>query len=106
MAERVSVLEFCGARCCCVAHRAPPAPNRLFYLAIPPSLFAAVAGNIRAELFHSGWNRLVVEKPFGQDLETFLELSNDLAMFRETELYRIDHYLGKEMVQNIMVLVS
>jgi glucose-6-phosphate 1-dehydrogenase len=74
--------------------------NRLFYLAIPPSLFGVVAAHIRASLFtKKGWNRLVIEKPFGRDLETFLELSRDLAMFSEDELFRIDHYLGKEMVQ-------
>ena len=59
--------------------------NRLFYLAIPPSLFAAVASNIRTHLFTKegeGWNRLVVEKPFGKDLETFLDLTNDLSMFQ------------------------
>ena len=46
--------------------------------------------------------RLVVEKPFGRDLDTFLDLSKSLSMFDEEQLYRIDHYLGKEMVQNLV----
>ena len=82
--------------------------NRLFYLAIPPSLFGVVAGNIREHLFNDdgpGWNRLVVEKPFGRDMETFLELSNQLSMFAEHELYRIDHYLGKEVCVCVCVCV-
>jgi glucose-6-phosphate 1-dehydrogenase len=85
---------------------APRSRNRLFYLAIPPSLFAQVAKNIRAHLFSGdgGWNRLVVEKPFGRDLETFLDLDAQMRIFNESELFRIDHYLGKEMVQNLIVL--
>jgi hypothetical protein len=80
--------------------------NRLFYLAIPPSLFGQVAKNIRAHLFSGdgAWNRLVVEKPFGRDLETFLDLDAQMRIFNESELFRIDHYLGKEMVQNLIVL--
>ena len=51
------------------------------------------------------WTRVIVEKPFGRDLESSNKLSNHLsALFKEEELYRIDHYLGKEMVQNLMVL--
>ena len=56
-------------------------------------------------LFRSGWNRVIVEKPFGKDLESSDKLSKHLAsLFREEEIYRIDHYLGKEMVQNLLVL--
>lgn len=52
-----------------------------------------------------GWNRIIVEKPFGRDLESSNRLSNHIAsLFREDQIYRIDHYLGKEMVQNLMVL--
>ncbi len=52
-----------------------------------------------------GWNRVIVEKPFGKDLESSDKLSKHLAsLFREEEIYRIDHYLGKEMVQNLLVL--
>jgi len=52
-----------------------------------------------------GWNRIIVEKPFGHDLESATKLSKSLAaLYQESQLYRIDHYLGKEMVQNLMVL--
>jgi len=51
------------------------------------------------------WTRLIIEKPFGHDLESSAKLSRHLAaLFTEEEIYRIDHYLGKEMVQNLMVL--
>lgn len=56
-------------------------------------------------LSHRGWNRIIVEKPFGRDLQTSQELSSHLSsLFKEDQIYRIDHYLGKEMVQNLMVL--
>lgn len=52
-----------------------------------------------------GWSRVIVEKPFGKDLESSEKLSSHLSgLFKEEEIYRIDHYLGKEMVQNLMVL--
>lgn len=52
-----------------------------------------------------GWSRVIVEKPFGHDLQSSEELSAHLsALFTEEQIYRIDHYLGKEMVQNLMVL--
>lgn len=52
-----------------------------------------------------GWNRVIVEKPFGHDLQSSEELSTHLSsLFTEEQIYRIDHYLGKEMVQNLMVL--
>lgn len=52
-----------------------------------------------------GWNRVIVEKPFGRDLQSSEELSAHLSsLFSEDQIYRIDHYLGKEMVQNLMVL--
>lgn len=52
-----------------------------------------------------GWNRIIVEKPFGRDLQSSDQLSNHISsLFREDQIYRIDHYLGKEMVQNLMVL--
>ena len=55
--------------------------------------------------FHSGWNRVIVEKPFGKDFDSSAELSKHLAsLYTEDQLYRIDHYLGKEMVQNMLVL--
>ncbi|XP_048689495.1 glucose-6-phosphate 1-dehydrogenase isoform X2 [Lepidochelys kempii] len=80
--------------------------NRLFYLALPPSVYEHVTRNIKeCCMGHGGWNRIIVEKPFGKDLESSNKLSNHIAsLFREDQIYRIDHYLGKEMVQNLMVL--
>nr|CAB3247922.1 glucose-6-phosphate 1-dehydrogenase-like [Phallusia mammillata] len=80
--------------------------NRVFYLALPPTVFADVTRNIHdACMSKCGWNRVIVEKPFGRDFDSSAELSNHLAgLFREDQLYRIDHYLGKEMVQNLLVL--
>lgn len=55
--------------------------------------------------FFRGWTRIIIEKPFGHDLESSEKLSKHLAsLFSETQIYRIDHYLGKEMVQNLMTL--
>jgi glucose-6-phosphate 1-dehydrogenase len=79
--------------------------NVLFYLSIQPSLYAAAAQRLgEAGLGQGeGWRRLVVEKPFGHDLVSAQELSHKLhKVFPEDEIYRIDHYLGKETVQNIL----
>ncbi|HEV3186352.1 MAG TPA: glucose-6-phosphate dehydrogenase [Xanthobacteraceae bacterium] len=83
--------------------------NCLFYLATPPDVFALVAGHLaQADLAREGdgrWRRIVIEKPFGADLESARELDRRLLkLFAENQIYRIDHYLGKETVQNIMVL--
>ncbi|XP_062870978.1 glucose-6-phosphate 1-dehydrogenase-like isoform X2 [Trichomycterus rosablanca] len=80
--------------------------NHLFYLALPPSVYHDVTKNIREHcMSNKGWNRVIVEKPFGRDLQSSEELSAHLsALFSEEQIYRIDHYLGKEMVQNLMVL--
>ncbi|CAH0489513.1 unnamed protein product [Peronospora farinosa] len=80
--------------------------NRLFYFAIPPTVFEPIGLSIKkAALTSCGWNRLIVEKPFGHDLESFNKLSKDMGvLYNEDEIYRIDHYLGKEMVQNLLVL--
>lgn len=81
--------------------------NRLFYLAIAPRFFGTVASFIKSEGLKdtTGWKRLVIEKPFGQDLQSAQELNNQIRhSFEENEIYRIDHYLGKEMVQNIEVI--
>eukprot|EP00667_Euglena_gracilis_P005948 EG_transcript_5995 len=80
--------------------------NRLFYLALPPSLFGPVSRLISTcAKTNAGFNRVIVEKPFGTDLETYEVLSKELAgILEEDQLYRIDHYLGKEMVQNIFAL--
>ncbi|HEY8172464.1 MAG TPA: glucose-6-phosphate dehydrogenase [Dehalococcoidia bacterium] len=85
------------------------AGNRLFYLATPPSAYAQIAHRLgEAGLVRGGktggWSRLVVEKPYGHDLESARELDRSIGLvFRERQIYRIDHYLGKETVQNIMV---
>ncbi|KAG7206270.1 hypothetical protein KM043_003654 [Ampulex compressa] len=80
--------------------------NRLFYLALPPSVFEDVTVHIRAVCMgDKGWTRVIIEKPFGRDALTSQRLSDHLAsLFREEQIYRIDHYLGKEMVQNMMTL--
>ncbi|ELR16838.1 glucose6-phosphate dehydrogenase, C-terminal domain containing protein [Acanthamoeba castellanii str. Neff] len=80
--------------------------NRIFYMAIPPSIFLDVAKAIQpAAMSKTGWNRVIVEKPFGHDLDSSRALSSSMSqLFTEDQLYRIDHYLGKEMVQNLMVL--
>jgi glucose-6-phosphate 1-dehydrogenase len=79
--------------------------NVLFYLSTQPSQYAETAAGLgKAGLSRgNGWRRLVVEKPFGHDLKSAQQLSKDLhEHFREEEVYRIDHYLGKETVQNIL----
>jgi len=80
--------------------------NRLFYLALPPSVFKPVTTMIKdCCMSCSGWSRCIVEKPFGKDSDSSADLSNHLQkLFREDQLYRIDHYLGKEMVQNLITL--
>ncbi|GAB4173410.1 MAG: glucose-6-phosphate dehydrogenase [Terrimicrobiaceae bacterium] len=82
--------------------------NRLFYLAAAPDQFAIILENLRKSGLNKsagGWARVIVEKPFGTDLPSARAL-NDLVegAFPESETYRIDHYLGKETAQNIMVL--
>ncbi|MDQ0429487.1 glucose-6-phosphate 1-dehydrogenase [Planomicrobium stackebrandtii] len=82
--------------------------NRLFYLSVAPGLIDGIASNLHATGVSksSGWNRLIVEKPFGRDLETARTLNHNLGkVFKEEEIYRIDHYLGKPMVQNLKTLV-
>src|SRR6266700_4257579 len=83
--------------------------NRLFYMATPPSAFRPIAcqlGRSRLACEENGsWRRIIIEKPFGTDLASARKLNNDLLdVFDENQLYRIDHYLGKETVQNILVL--
>ena len=79
--------------------------NVLFYLSTQPSQYATIAHGIGSAGMSKGggWRRLVVEKPFGHDMESAKQLSNHLhEFFEESEVYRIDHYLGKETVQNIL----
>jgi glucose-6-phosphate 1-dehydrogenase len=82
--------------------------NRIFYLATPPELFPVITAHLGdAKLNHRqndhGFVRLVIEKPFGTDLQTARELNHAIqSVFAESQVYRIDHYLGKETVQNIL----
>ncbi len=80
--------------------------NRLYYLSVPPNIYPTIIKNLgEAGLNESkGWTRVVVEKPFGRDLASARELNHELhQVFDESEIYRIDHYLGKETVQNVFV---
>ncbi|KAJ2863642.1 Glucose-6-phosphate 1-dehydrogenase [Coemansia aciculifera] len=78
----------------------------VYYMALPPSVFVDVAGQIKRNVYdETCTNRVVIEKPFGHDLESSRKLSHDIgALFDEAEVFRIDHYLGKEMVKNILSL--
>jgi glucose-6-phosphate 1-dehydrogenase len=81
------------------------AGNRVYYLAIPPSAFETVVQAIGKRRGSEGWTRLIVEKPFGHDLASAQELNELLTRdFGEGEIFRIDHYLGKETVQNMLAL--
>jgi glucose-6-phosphate 1-dehydrogenase len=93
-----------GAKLSQVENERRTGGNVLFYLSTQPSQYATIARGIGAGIPRAtGWRRLVVEKPFGHDLASARELSDQLhEVFDESEVYRIDHYLGKETVQNIL----
>jgi glucose-6-phosphate 1-dehydrogenase len=82
--------------------------NFIYYLATPPSLYETISHNLSTQDLHvqsreNGWKRIIVEKPFGYDLRSAIQLNNDLQkIFQENQIYRIDHYLGKETVQNTL----
>jgi glucose-6-phosphate 1-dehydrogenase len=83
--------------------------NRLFYLATPPAVFQTISENLGtaglARPARPAWARLVIEKPFGQDLDSARTLTRALtAVWGEEQIYRIDHYLGKETVQNVLIM--
>ena len=85
----------------------PEEAGRLYYLSVPPKLYAAIVNCLgaagMADEAH-GWRRVVIEKPFGHDLPSARKLNDDVhAVLDEEQIYRIDHYLGKETVQNILV---
>ncbi|WP_207645756.1 glucose-6-phosphate dehydrogenase [Geosporobacter ferrireducens] len=84
------------------------AGNRLYYLAVSPENFAPIVEKIKEHNLipeNEGWQRVVIEKPFGQDLPSAQRLNKRIGkVFSEKDTYRIDHYLGKEMIQNIMVI--
>jgi glucose-6-phosphate 1-dehydrogenase len=81
--------------------------NRIFYLSTPPSKYPEIIQRLGAAGLNKsrkGWVRIIIEKPFGHDLASARELNRQIAkVFREEQVYRIDHYLGKETVQNILV---
>ncbi len=82
--------------------------NFLYYLATPPELYHTIIENLGQQGLNredrQGWKRIVIEKPFGYDLDTAVRLNREvLKIFDESRVYRIDHYLGKETVQNILV---
>jgi glucose-6-phosphate 1-dehydrogenase len=79
--------------------------NRVFYLAVPPPVFPTIVEALGKRRDGRGWIRLIVEKPFGHDLASARELTAKLREhFAEDEIFRIDHYLGKETVQNMLAL--
>ncbi len=84
--------------------------NKIFYLALPPSLYQPVAqmlgqaGLGKEKENGNGWSRLVIEKPFGRDLNTAVELNQSIrSYFNEHQIFRIDHFLAKETVQNVLM---
>jgi glucose-6-phosphate 1-dehydrogenase len=81
--------------------------NRVFFLAMAPEFFGTIAQNLKKQglTATNGWSRIVIEKPFGHDLPSAQKLNQEIReAFNEDQIYRIDHYLGKEMVQNIEVI--
>ncbi len=83
--------------------------NKLFYLAVPPASYMPIIQNLHNHVLtipcgpEEGWTRVIVEKPFGTDLDTAIELDMTLAkLFKEEQIYRVDHYLAKETVRNIL----
>lgn len=81
--------------------------NRVFYMAMAPRFFSVIADHLRTEqvLSDTGYNRLVIEKPFGHDYASAKSLNDDIThTFNEDQIYRIDHYLGKEMIQSLAAM--
>jgi glucose-6-phosphate 1-dehydrogenase len=79
--------------------------NRVYYLAVPPNAIATLLAAIGSRRSTEGWTRVIVEKPFGRDLASAQELNREIQEhFDESEVFRIDHYLGKETVQNLLAL--
>ena len=82
--------------------------NALFYLSVPPSLFEPISnglGRLGLNDQSEGWRRIVIEKPFGRDLQSARQLNDAIhRVWDESQVYRIDHYLGKETVQNLMAI--
>lgn len=88
-----------------LARVARPGAERVFYLATAPTLFTTICDNLAACGLVDAASRVVLEKPLGHDLASAQEINNAVGKhFKESQIYRIDHYLGKETVQNLMVL--
>jgi glucose-6-phosphate 1-dehydrogenase len=97
-ADLRNILQEARNRCGC-------STNVLFYLALPTALFSSVAGLLQPLIAEEGWTRVVFEKPFGEDLASAVSLNDDIgAVLSEDQIFRVDHYLGKELVQNILYL--
>jgi glucose-6-phosphate 1-dehydrogenase len=87
------------------ALRADASLTRVYYLATPPSLFARICDNLASTHLVTPNSRVVLEKPLGRDLESAKQINADVGrVFAESQIYRIDHYLGKETVQNLLAL--
>ena len=81
------------------------AGNRVYYLAVPPAAISTLLSEIGERRSTQGWTRMIIEKPFGRDLESARALNAEIQQhFAEREIFRIDHYLGKETVQNLLAL--
>src|SRR5207244_1374512 len=98
-----------GARLDIIEHERGLEGDRIYYLAVPPSLFAPTVKQLARARFvpppDGRVARLIVEKPIGHDFESARAINDAIAdVFEETDIYRIDHYLGKETVQNILVM--
>jgi len=99
-----------GSRLDTIEHERGVPGNRIYYLAIPPAMFVPTVQNLARAKFvappdRGPFARLIVEKPIGHDLTSALQIDDAIAkVFGESQIYRIDHYLGKETVQNILVL--
>lgn len=81
--------------------------NRIFYLAMSPNFFGTIVSRLKSQkmLDTKGYQRVIIEKPFGNDYQSAFELNEEINQaFAEEDIYRIDHYLGKEMIQNISAL--
>ena len=104
--DQSSAYDHLSARLAQLDAEAGTGGNRLFYLATPPSLYPVIVeqlGRTGLNRSEQGWTRIIVEKPFGRDLESARRLNAQVhAVFDESQVYRIDHYLGKETVQNIL----
>ena len=109
LAARIDAMAGVGKKSDSAAGHAAASGNVIFYLAVAASLFEPTIKHLAAARLlkqtRSGWRRVIIEKPFGHDLATARALDRSiLKVLREDQVFRIDHFLGKETVQNIMVL--